>query len=647
MATYLNRSNFNGSAGSHFFLDLYYDVLSASSVRFYAYIGSVDGYSAGGTSSAVYINGSHVGSISNIPARSNTLIGYLDVSGSGVVTATASCSTPWNGVGSASVSGSVSVGPFITSFTVSKRDETSVQFNWSASSAADYGWYSFDNVNWYDLPTSNVIGGLVPGQPYNFYLRLRQASTQALYVAGPVQQSPYNYPSVSSKPNFTIGNQVTIGLDNPLNRSCTVYMIGDNGTTWSGDTVTGSSVVGYNNSTWINRWYSSIPNKPSGTYKVRLVVSSLGRDTTVTGGTYSITGNEKPTVTTTAIDTGKTLDNGNVTTTLTGDNKKIIKYISDVKVDVTATAQNSATITSVTTKYGTQAEISGSSHTYTNVENATFKGYAKDSRGLTNNSTASGLTLINYIKLTLEDVELYRDNQTSDTLKCKGGGNYFTGSFGAMNNSLSFKLRYKESSVPSWEGITWTTKTMTIGTNSYSFDFTVGTNFDYTKTYDFQFEVADKCITITDNEVAKAGLPVQGLFESFHEAFGVKTFEKTSDGTKLNNNVLEKVVWTNPNISNDFPATTITLTDDDLDNYSHYSILFTGRESGTYVSTGKIPLELDTMLQLALSQASGNQVHVRKVTVSKPDNSFTISRAYNYASQNDITAKPYKIILYR
>lgn len=526
--TYLNHGDFNGSAGSHFFIALYYEIIDNTTVRFYAHAGSHDGYSAGGSSSAVKINGITVGNITSIPANSDFQVGYLDVTGSGVVTGTATCTTTWSNVGSASTSGSVSVGPFITGFWVNKRDETSVQYGYTASSAADYAWYSKDGANWTPMPSGGIISGLTPGEPCNFYLALRQQSTQTVYYAGPVQQTPYKYPYITSASNFKIGEPVTINLYNPLNRACHLYLKGDDGTQYGDIRITGASYTGLNGTSWVNWWYSTIPNKKSANYKVKMTVSSVSRDTTVTGGTYSITGSETPIVTTTAIDTGKTLDNGNVTTTLTGNNKKIIKYISDVKVDVTATAQNSATIISTSTKYGDNSAITGSSHTYTNVENTTFKGYGMDSRNLSTGVYASGLTLINYIKLTLEDVELYRDSQTSNTLKCKGRGNYFTGSFGATNNSLAFKLRYKERNSSTWGS--WETKQMIIGTDSYSFDFTVGTNFDYTKTYDFEFEVADQCMTVTYSDVAKAGLPIQGLFENFHEAFGTKTFKKDNDG---------------------------------------------------------------------------------------------------------------------
>lgn len=121
MATKIGSSTFSGSNGGHFFLDLYYDLLSqsiadnSSTIRLYAYIGSYDGWSAGGASANVYIDGNYVGSVSGIAARSNTLVGTLDRPighnsvGAGSFSSSASCSTPWNNVGSATASGSANL----------------------------------------------------------------------------------------------------------------------------------------------------------------------------------------------------------------------------------------------------------------------------------------------------------------------------------------------------------------------------------------------------------------------------------------------------------------------------------------------------------------------------------------------------------
>ena len=76
MATFLNESYFNGKNGSHFKQSLYYDISqdissNTSTITFYAYVGSVDGYSGSGSTARVYINGSEVGSFTSLPSYSS------------------------------------------------------------------------------------------------------------------------------------------------------------------------------------------------------------------------------------------------------------------------------------------------------------------------------------------------------------------------------------------------------------------------------------------------------------------------------------------------------------------------------------------------------------------------------------------------
>lgn len=542
MATFLNRSNFSGSAGSHFFLDLYYDVLSTTSVRFYAYVGSIDDYAASGSSSAVYINGNYVGSISRIPAYSNTLVGSVDVSGSGSITGTASCTTPWTALGSASVTGTVQVGEFITSFTVTPRDETSVVYGFSTSSSADFAWYSLDGGAWNNLPIGGVVSGLTPGRTYTFGIKVRKTGTEATSEKYQ-QQTVYDYPKPSSTNDFVIGNGATVNLYNPLGRNVTLQILQANTNTVLG-TYTGTGKGNINDpfktEDAINRQYASIPNSKTGTYYAKVTYGSI----TKTSGnkTYSIRNTEVPVVTVSAEDTDKTLTSGidpTVTVSdLTNDstNKTIIKFISDLEVTTTATTQNSSTLRTITTKCDGNLQTGSTSpftYTYTNVEGNEVSGSATDSRTLSTTVNVTGLTIVPYVLLTMDDLELYRDDETSSTLKCKGNGNYYSGSFGSngVNNSITFEIRTKEPS-QSWDNINWTTKTVTIGSSDdYLFDFSIGTSYDYTKTYNVQVRATDKCMTTGIIETtAKPGIPVQGLFENFQEAFGTKTFEKDNNG---------------------------------------------------------------------------------------------------------------------
>lgn len=118
--TEIKRTNFNGSNGSHFSMLLCYEILSqgivsgkpTTKLQYKLYM-SADSVSAGsGSAIPGYINGNSVGSVSSISRGETKLIGTLDVSiqhnDAGVFPNTnysASMSSLWNGLGSASLSG--------------------------------------------------------------------------------------------------------------------------------------------------------------------------------------------------------------------------------------------------------------------------------------------------------------------------------------------------------------------------------------------------------------------------------------------------------------------------------------------------------------------------------------------------------------
>ena len=126
MATILQTSNFNGSNGSKFFIRLSYELLEQkqdakqSVVRYYLNVGSVGGYSGSGASTPCYINGQQVGAITSIGKNSDTQVGYLDVpynhdsNGECTASYSASISSGWTGLGTASISGAMEL-PVITS----------------------------------------------------------------------------------------------------------------------------------------------------------------------------------------------------------------------------------------------------------------------------------------------------------------------------------------------------------------------------------------------------------------------------------------------------------------------------------------------------------------------------------------------------
>ena len=276
--------------------------------------------------------------------------------------------------------------------------------------------------------------------------------------------------------------------------------------------------------------YAQIPASTSGYASVSCTTYSGGSNIgTKTTGFYlsTVESLNRPNISVSAIDTNKTLVTGNTIRDITGDttNKTLIKYISDVRVSLSASAKNSAYITATRATAGNGAYVNGTGNmtvTFNNVDTASFGGIATDSRGYSNSANANSLTLLDYTKLSLNPVNLYRINQTSNSLYVQVNGNYFKGNFNNTANVLTLSYKYKESGT-SWTGSeTWTTLTPTISqtSNTYSFDGLLGNNFDYTKIYDFVFKVED-LILIQQQELSSTpGVPIMGLFENFIEAFG-------------------------------------------------------------------------------------------------------------------------------
>ena len=124
----------------------------------------------------------------------------------------------------------------------------------------------------------------------------------------------------------------------------------------------------------------------------------------------------------------------------------------------------------------------------------------------------------------------YRPEPTTGEITLNLSGNYFNGSFGSTNNSLTVKYRYKESGGTYGD---YQTVTVTITNNTYSLNLSLGTGFDYKKSYDFEIVTTDKLNTVTKTAHVSEGIPMLALFKAIIEMFGITAFEISEDGTTL------------------------------------------------------------------------------------------------------------------
>lgn len=227
------------------------------------------------------------------------------------------------------------------------KTETTVTIKWVSDTVIDYIWYSVNGLSWTGFNTpdgasgSYTIGGLNANTTYQIKTRVRRKDNQTTSDSTAMSVTTYNFPYAASMPNFRIGDRFTIGLYNPLGRSVTVNILGDDNSQCTNDVTTGTSITGYAGETIVNNFYASIPNAKSGTYRVRVTYN--GQVSTKTGGTYTVNVNDcKPSIT--AVDYQDTISS---VIAITGNAKDIVQNQSVVNYVASGLiAQKSATVSS-------------------------------------------------------------------------------------------------------------------------------------------------------------------------------------------------------------------------------------------------------------------------------------------------------------
>ncbi len=225
----------------------------------------------------------------------------------------------------------------ITSLEITNKTETSVVVKWSVSDPRDSTYYSFDNGDtWIGSATDgeslarddksgtfNILN-LIANKTYNMKVKIKRADSGLWTISDTLSFTTYDYPHVTATPDFVIGSQMYMPLYNPLGRTITATMFGDDGSViWSATGWTGNSIGGNNAPKDIENLYRSIPNKRSGNYKMRTQYGDSVRE--IAGGAYSIVGNETPTINGLGY-----YDNAEWVVRITQDNKQIVQNKSDL-----------------------------------------------------------------------------------------------------------------------------------------------------------------------------------------------------------------------------------------------------------------------------------------------------------------------------
>ena len=227
---------------------------------------------------------------------------------------------------------------------------------------------------------------------------------------------------------------------------------------------------------------------------------------------------------------GAVTDVNATTVSLTGNAKTLIRYKSTASCEIVATAKNSA---SISAQYVNGVSIPSGTVEIQNSEAVSFAFSATDSRGY----TASALvepTVIPYIPLTINPT-FSRVSPTSNIITVEFYGNFFSGNFGASSNALKVKYRYKEYGTETWSAyVTISASSINIpgdGTYNSNGEVTLGSNFDYRKSYDFEIVAQDGSGTTVLSDVSSMVQVTRGepVFDWSNNDFRVRETLHTKD----------------------------------------------------------------------------------------------------------------------
>ena len=275
--------------------------------------------------------------------------------------------------------------------------------------------------------------------------------------------------------------------------------------------------------------YATIPSAKYATVTItcRTYSKNTGALIGETTATMKAIANEeecKPTV------SGAVTDVNSTTVSLTGNAKTLIRYKSTASCKIVATAKNSA---SISAQYVNGTYIPSGTVEIQNSEAVSFAFSATDSRGYSSSSLVKP-TVIPYIPLTINPT-FRRVSPTSNIITVEFYGNFFSGNFGASSNALKVKYRYKEYGTETWSAyVNISASSINIpgdGTYNSNGAVTLGSNFDYRKSYDMEIVAQDGSGTAVLSDVFSVAQVTRGepVFDWSNTDFRVRETLRTAN----------------------------------------------------------------------------------------------------------------------
>ena len=393
-------------------------------------------------------------------------------------------------------------------FRLTSRTETTATFSWSTPQTCSNVQYKINDGSWVDVVEdanstsgSFTVSGLSANTYYTIYSDFKRRDSGLWAQTKPSQGvSTYAYPYLTSVPKFTVGDALTIGIYNPLGRSCTVYIIGDDGTEMLGGTFTDTSIYPFNSDSWKNDWYKSLPKKKQGTYKARLVCSTGNVDQISSAVEYYLNTSDSEFNPTFPADNIINITN-TLHTDISGANKFIKnhnKLTGTIKpmvgkrfADITTGYYNisASGLTTVKKNYSS----SNIAFELGNMSSDTFNVTAVDGRGFTTTRSKT-IDLVDYNNPGVTTSKITRQNGIGTKAVLAFTGVY-TNWTGLLKTNSIQSIRYKIGSSGTWKSLP-SNATLTSSNGVWTLNAILDDTFATTSQYDLYLEIKDLLETV-------------------------------------------------------------------------------------------------------------------------------------------------------
>lgn len=422
----------------------------------------------------------------------------------------------------------------VSTWSVTSRTETSITLSWKTADTCSqirYGTsqssYTTANVN--GNSGSVTISGLQASQTYTLYFMPKRKDS-SLWGDGSdntwkslANQSTQPYPYAETMPAFTIGENPTIGIKNPLNRTFTITVYGaDNSTIYTGSNKTGTSIKDIlNGAAEVNKLYQSLPTTKNGKYKVKIETSLPSSTTKESTNLYSVNENDCRPV----FNDFTYADINSTTTALTGDDQKVIQGYSNIQATIsvankaTPAANKGSTMSRYdliidgnNTQSASYSENTDVTITTNGANSGSIKVSAVDSRNVAKEVPKTA-ALIPYTNIQRGNITVTRAGNVGEATTLAFEGTMWSGDFGAVTNAItSVQYRYKSTAAgSSWSAYASLTPPTPSG-NSYSFSGLIAgdegnTGFSVDNSFNIEVVVSDRLSSITFTATLGTGIP--------------------------------------------------------------------------------------------------------------------------------------------